>query len=173
MLYRVLIFCLLFGTWMVFSGIYDVFHLTLGVISAACVTWMSSDMLFEHRDFSLGQRIRQGVGLIGYLVWLLYQIVLSNIDVLKVVLFPGGMKDVEPSIVKFRTGLKSEFGKFLLANSITLTPGTVTVRIVGEDFYVHALNEKAAAGLNGEMERRIARVFEPDNAFDSLGSRHS
>ena len=69
------------------------------------------------------------------------------------------MKEVCPSIVKFRTPLKSDFEKFMLANSITLTPGTTTMRIVGDTFYVHAISKTTAAGLDGEMDRRIAYIF--------------
>jgi multicomponent Na+:H+ antiporter subunit E len=50
--------------------------------------------------------------------------------------------------------------KFILANSITLTPGTVTVRVEGSRFLVHALTDSAARGLPGAMEKRIANIFE-------------
>jgi len=67
---------------------------------------------------------------------------------------------LSPKMVEFETQLEKEFSKFVLANSITLTPGTVTVRIEGNRFFVHALTDKAATGLPGSMEKRIARIFE-------------
>jgi len=159
MAHKILIFLLLLVTWLVFSGLFDAFHLTLGVISCGLVTWMSSDLLFRDTGATLGQRLREGVGLAGYLVWLMGQIMRANFAVLRLALVPGAIKDISPSIVHFKTRLKSDFAKFLLANSITLTPGTVTIRIVEDDFYVHAISRAAAAGLGEEMERRIARIY--------------
>lgn len=158
MLYRLLIFALLMVTWLVFSGLFDAFHITLGILSAAFVTWISSDMLFDNREISAPTRLGQAVRMVRYLAWLLWQVVLSNMDILKLALSPD-LKKVEPRIVKIQTGLKSDFEKFLLANSITLTPGTITVKILGDVFYVHAISEHAAKGLDGEMERRIAAIF--------------
>ncbi|MCB1229538.1 MAG: Na+/H+ antiporter subunit E [Verrucomicrobiae bacterium] len=163
MLYRLLIFALLMATWLVFSGLFDAFHTTLGILSAAFVTWISSDLLFADRKTTLSRRIRQAGRMVHYLLWLLWQVVLSNIDILRLALSPSRMKEVQPRIVKFHTGLKSDFEKFMLANSITLTPGTITVKILGDAFYVHAISKHAADGLDGEMERRIAAIFaEPE-----------
>ena len=65
------------------------------------------------------------------------------------------------------TSLKGDFAKFVLANSITLTPGTVTIRIYKDNFIIHAISKKAAGDLEGtksmsEMERRVAWVFEKE-----------
>lgn len=162
MLSRFVTFLLLFALWMTLSGFFDAFHLTLGVICCGLVTWWSGDLLFEERTVSLGGLLRRGIGMVGYLCWLLWQIVLSNIHLLKLSL--GDMKEVSPRIVEFRTHLKTDFGKYLLANSITITPGTITLKIIGDVFYVHAISAAAAAGLDGSMERRIAAVVEPDAA---------
>jgi len=136
----------------------DPFHLSLGVISCGLVTWLSSDMLFSDRTTSFGVRACQTFRLIKYLIWLFWQIVLSNVDLLKLSFL--GPKSLSPQIVRYETKLKTDFEKFLLANSITITPGTVTMKIIGQTFYVHAISDSAAGGLNGEMERRIARIFE-------------
>jgi multicomponent Na+:H+ antiporter subunit E len=93
-----------------------------------------------------------------YTVWLTWQIVLANLAVFKLAFGPRSA--LQPQIVRYRTPLKSDFEKFLLANSITLTPGTVTIKILGDTFYIHAIDDASAAGLNGEMDRRIARIFE-------------
>lgn len=157
-LYRGITFALLFLTWMVFSGLFDVFHLTLGVISCGFVTYMSSDLLFEDRSSPLKNRSIQAVRLAGYCVWLIWQIVVANIHLLKLAF--GGKDLLQPQIVRYEaTSLETDFAKFLLANSITLTPGTVTMKILGKTFYIHAISDFAAKGLDGEMERRIARVF--------------
>lgn len=158
--YRLFIFTLLMAIWLVFSGLFDPFHITLGVISAGFVTWLSSDLFFEDRGVSLRRRLSQGFRLAAYFAWMLWQILLSNLNILKLALTPSGLEEVKPRIVRITTSLESDFEKFLLANSITLTPGTITVKILGNDFYVHAISESAARGLNGEMERRIAAIFD-------------
>lgn len=164
MAYKVFIFILLMVTWVILSGQFDAFHLVLGLISCALVTWMSADLLFRERDAPVLQRVQEGWSLAWYFLWMLWQILLANIAILKLALSPSALQQVDPSIVHFKTKLKSNFAKFLLANSITLTPGTVTIKISGDDFYVHAINDEAAAGLNGEMERRIASIYRAESA---------
>ncbi len=156
-LYPVLIFVTLMGIWVVFSGLLDPFHLILGLISCGLVTWLSSDLLFEDRSVPIRRRLVQAWRFSGYMLWLVWQIVLSNIAVLKLAFAPRSA--LQPQIVRYETELRSDFEKFLLANSITLTPGTVTIKIIGQTFYIHAIDDGSAAGLNGEMDRRIARIF--------------
>jgi multicomponent Na+:H+ antiporter subunit E len=93
---------------------------------------------------------------------LLWQIILANFHVLKLALTPSGTAEIRPRIVRFKTQLTSPFARFVFAQSITLTPGTVTVTIEGDEFVVHAISRAAAEGLAGAMERRIAHVFEPE-----------
>jgi multicomponent Na+:H+ antiporter subunit E len=159
MRYQILTFTLLMAAWLVLSGIYDVFHISLGIFSCGFVTWLSSDLVFDDRSIGLRTRLGQGWRLGAYLLWLLRQVVLSNLHLLKLTLLPGGMAEVKPRITVYRTRLKSDFEKFLLANSITLTPGTITIKILGDDFYIHSISEFAAGGLDGQMERRIAAIF--------------
>ena len=155
--YQIFVFGLLFVTWMILSGLFDPFHLTLGVISCGLVTIISADLLFEHRDTPILFRFRQAGRLIAYLFWLLWQVVLANYHILKLAL--GSKERVQPQFVRYKTSLESDFEKYLLANSITLTPGTVTTKIMGDTFYIHAIDDVSAAGLEGEMERRIAHIF--------------
>jgi len=157
--YPILVFALLFALWVTFSGLLDPFHLALGLLSCAIVTWLSSSLAFEDRTKPMARRWREARRLPGYILWLLWQIFLANVHILKLALVPGGIREVDPRVVRFRTRLGSDFEKFALAQSITLTPGTVTVKISGDEFYVHAISRKAARGLDGSMERRIARVY--------------
>jgi multicomponent Na+:H+ antiporter subunit E len=172
-IYRILTFAALLATWVVFSGLFDPFHLTLGVISCAWVTWMSSDLLFTNRRQTLAERLRQAALLPGYTIWLAWEIVKANWHVLKLALHPHGLREVEPEIVRFTTGLRSEFAKWLLANSITLTPGTVTVKITGNEFVVHAISRQSTTGLGTVMERRIAHIFEPQSAAGPAATKSS
>lgn len=160
--YTGIVFVLLLAVWVIFSGFFDPFHLILGLISCGIVTWVSADLLFEDRSISFRRRLVQAGRLIAYVVWLLGQIVLANIFLFRLAFAPRDA--IQPQIVRYQSGLKSDFEKFLLANSITLTPGTVTIKILGSTYYIHAINDEAAAGLDGEMERRIARIFaEPES----------
>jgi multicomponent Na+:H+ antiporter subunit E len=152
-------FLIMFGFWILLSGKFDLFHLTLGVLSSALVSFISADL------FMYGQgknRLSTGLRFLLYLPWLLYQIVLSTMHVTFLALHPKMKDQIDPTIVTFKTKLKTDIGKVALANSITLTPGTITIRIEDQVFYVHAISRKAAAGLPGEMEDRLANVFERD-----------
>ena len=162
-MYRILTFCILFSIWIVFSGLFDAFHLPLGVLSAGLVTWASSDLLFPNRAPGLAARIKECSRLMSYVPWLLYQILLANLHVMYLALHPHGFAHVQPEIIRIRTKLRSDFAKWLLANSITLTPGTVTVKVEGDYLHVHAISRQAARGLGKEMEQRITRIFESEN----------
>jgi len=161
-MYPLLIFGLLFATWLVLSGLFDVFHISLGLISSALVTWMSSDLLFEDRRLRIADRIARIPHIISYTTWLMKQVVLSNINMLRFAFSPS---KIDPVMVCFKTELKTDFSRFILAQSITLTPGTVTVKILGDEFYVHAIEPQKKGRIGAQMERRIARIFEPQNPY--------
>jgi multicomponent Na+:H+ antiporter subunit E len=144
--------------WILLSGKFDVFHLSLGVISCAIVAYFSGDLLFE------SPKIKGLSGLwirfIRYIPWLLYQIFLANLHVMVLTFHPRMMDHIDPRIIKFRSKLQSDLSLVTFANSITLTPGTITVYVsVDGDFSVHAIDKKSREGLPGEMEARIARAF--------------
>ena len=147
----------MFGFWLVLSGKFDLFHLALGLISSLFISWMSSDLLFI--DSSKKGRLIEVYRFLLYLPWLLKEIVLSTLQVTWLALPPAMKEKISPRIVNFKTRLKSDVARVALANSITLTPGTITVRVEGDIFTVHALSDKLVSGLPGEMEERIARIF--------------
>lgn len=151
-------FLLLFGFWLLLSGQFDLFHLTLGVISSALVAFLSGDLLFQDRGRK--DRLAEAGRFIAYIPWLLKEIVAANLYVAYLALHPRMKELLDPTVVTFKTKLKKDFSRVALANSITLTPGTITIRIVGDHFYVHALTRKFAAGLPGEMEDRVKAIFE-------------
>lgn len=158
-MYKATVFILLLITWIVLSGLIDPFHIGLGVISSALVTWLSSDLLFEDRSKSILTRCKQALRFPSYLLWLLWQIVLANIHVLKISFSPNLNDKIQPQLVKFRTGLKTDFQKYVLAQSITLTPGTVTLDIKDDVFIIHAISDHAAKGLVSSMAQRVHNVF--------------
>lgn len=97
---------------------------------------------------------------LSYIPWLLWEIFLANIYMIYIVLHPRMREIIYPHVVKFKTRLKSDLGLTTFANSITLTPGTITIAIEKDVFYVHAINEKVARSLPGTMEKKVKNIFE-------------
>jgi len=95
-----------------------------------------------------------------YIPWLLYQVLLANIHVMYLVFHPRMIDLIDPRIIRFKSRLKKPMSLFIFANSITLTPGTITVfvSITGE-YAVHVIDEKSGDSLPGEMEERVARLM--------------
>ena len=153
-------FIILFAFWILLSGNFDAFHLTLGVISTLVVTFWTGDMLVIDSKLTIGARLALLWRFALYTLWLLWQIVIANFHVVYVALHPKMDDILEPQMVEFKTELKTDLAKFVLANSITLTPGTVTVRIEDGIFLIHALTDHTAAGVPGDMEKRIQQIFE-------------
>jgi multicomponent Na+:H+ antiporter subunit E len=117
-------------------------------------------LLFKRKEFRAGD-IAEIFRFIMYIPWLMYQIILSNIHVAKIVLNPA--MPIDPEVVSYKHNLKKDVSIVTFANSITLTPGTITAEIVDGEFLVHCLDKKVTDDLNtGEMEDRIARVFMED-----------
>lgn len=156
----IITFLILFVNWVIWSGKFDAFHLALGVISCLIVTYTTHDLLFRRTRFSF-KDITEVIRLFVYIPWLIYQIVLANIHVASLVLNPK--MPIDPQMIKFKTKLKKDISLTAFANSITLTPGTITADIIDGEFYVHALNKKVADDLlSGEMEKKVAHVFSED-----------
>lgn len=153
-------FLILFLIWILWSGKFDAFHLSLGVISCILVTYMSCDLLFKREKFSLGHAV-EIIRFIKYIPWLLYQILIANIHVAYLTLSPK--MPIDPKIIKFKTKLKRDISLAVFANSITLTPGTITADIKEGEYYVHALSKKVAEELlTGKMEDKVAHIFMED-----------
>ena len=155
---RLVVFVILYAFWTAFSAHFDPFHLSLGFLCSALVAYFSHDLLI--RDINREYKLKKTKRFIIYLPWLIYQIILANIHVAYLVLNP---KKIHPQMIKFKTKLKNDFSMVTFGNSITLTPGTITVDIEDGNFYVHALSKKVADDLlSGDMEDRVAHVFLED-----------
>jgi multicomponent Na+:H+ antiporter subunit E len=148
----------MFCFWILFSGKFDFFHISLGIGSSLIVAALSKDLFFP-------SRIKPGfivcwLRFAGYIPWLFYQIFLANLHVLYLVFHPR-MKDlIDPKIINFNTKLTNDISRTTFANSITLTPGTITVNVsVLGKFAVHCIDEKSGRSLPGEMEKKVAKVF--------------
>jgi multicomponent Na+:H+ antiporter subunit E len=141
--------------WIVLSGFYDAFHLGLGVLSVILVLLMNPPVSAPG-EFTT-TRPRWGRVLL-YLPWLGLEMVLAAVEVARVVLPPT--MPLSPRLVRFRSPRLNDFARVVLGNSITLTPGTLTVDIDGDEYLVHALTESAARELEGgRMQARVAGLF--------------
>jgi len=144
--------------WVLFSGKFDPFHLALGLGSCLIVAAFSNDLLFP--SGIKPAFIIRWLRFAGYIPWLFYQIFLANLHVLYLVFHPRMIDLIDPKIIEFDSRLKSDISRTTFANSITLTPGTITVNVsVLGKFTVHCIDEVSGRSLPGSMEARIAEVF--------------
>ena len=153
---RTLAFLLALGVcWILLSGYYTPLLLTLGVVSCLIVWWLSHRMdLVDHEDHPLHLH---PVKLGAYFGWLIVQVIKSNIDVARRIINPK--LPIQPKVFRVHTSQRTEVGQVMYANSITLTPGTVSIDLEGDEIEVHALAENPAASLStGEMDRRVTAV---------------
>jgi multicomponent Na+:H+ antiporter subunit E len=159
----------LMAIWLILSGHYDFLHILYGVVSVALVVGLNLKLrripLVE--DEPAGATSIRIDRLLIYLPWLLLQIIKSGIYVVGVVLHPR--LPVQPEILYFRSRQPGVMAKVILGNSITLTPGTLTLDILGDDFTVHALTRETARGLyEGAMPAWVASLYRKDNPPDDL-----
>lgn len=154
----VLSFFILFALWVVFSGRFDAFHLIFGALSSLLVAVFYGDLIFSSPTPKgiFGMWIR----LATYLPWLLYQIFIANLHVMYLVFHPRMLELINPKVIKFDSRLKSDYARMLFANSITLTPGTITVDVTALGrLAVHCIDDASGRPLPGKMEEKIAWVF--------------
>ena len=151
-------FLVCFVTWIILSGRFDFFHLALGMLASTIVASLSGSMLISVRELERlpGRWLR----FILYIPWLLYQVMLANVHVMYLACHPRMHELIDPRIIRFRSSLKKPMSLLIFANSITLTPGTITVYVsIRGEFTVHAIDEASGAVLPGEMEERIRHVM--------------
>jgi multicomponent Na+:H+ antiporter subunit E len=143
----------LFGFWLVLSGIYTPFLLAAGAGSAIAIAQLSRRMEIADRE---GLPLHLMLAALIYWPWLAKEIFKSGWQVARIIIDPR--LPVSPVLVRFKPSQQSTLGLVTHANSITLTPGTVTVEAEQGEFLVHTLTQEAADGLAGsEMDRRVSR----------------
>mgnify|MGYP002622800177 FL=1 len=130
--------------WILLNGRFTIEILIFGLIIAAAVFWF----ICRFMDYSLRKDlmlIKSTGMLFVYVVTLLWEILLANLQVMKFAYSPKYVP--EPVIYFFKTDLRSGFAKMLLANAITLTPGTITVYVHDDEYCIHALDKSLAEGI--------------------------
>ena len=145
-----LLFVFYFVIWLLLSGHYDPLLLTLGVLSCiTClyVTWKAK--FIDEEGLPLHLLIRLPM----YTVWLFKEIIKANIDTAKIIIF----NNPDPQNFRVKSSQKTEAGKVTYANSITLTPGTVTTVLDGDILEVHALSSDMADDVkSGAMDKKVS-----------------
>lgn len=150
---RLILLVIVLGTiWLVWSGHFTIpFLLFLGMVSVAITIWVARRMQIVDDE---GAPIGLGFRPVLFFLWLAKEIVKSNIDVARMIL--AREMPIHPRLVKIRALPKTPLGRVILANSITLTPGTVSIEMQGEQIWVHALSyDGAEEDLSGDMNQRI------------------
>jgi multicomponent Na+:H+ antiporter subunit E len=152
---------LLMAFWLLLSGHYDRMHISFGVFSVFLVILINYPLrknLYTLEEKSESQRLSI-LKLMIYIPWLLWQIIIASLQVAYVVLHPRC--PIDPSLVRFKTGLQNTSAKVILGNSITLTPGTITLQIEQDEFLVHSLMDVSCSGIiDGTLPGQVDNLFE-------------
>ena len=143
------LFIFYFIIWLLLSGHYDPLLLSLGLISSIIclyVTWKAN--FIDREGVPLHMMIRLPI----YTIWLFREIIKANIDTAKIIIF----NNPNPQNFRVKSSQKTEAGKVMYANSITLTPGTVTTQLEKDVLEVHALSSDMAEDVkSGEMDKMV------------------
>ncbi len=152
---RILVFlAALAALWLVLSGFFTPLQLSFGVLSCGFTLWLTIRLGLLRKD---NRRLRIAVRTPRYVVWLAWEIVKSNLHVARVVL--SRRMPLQRQVVNLQPSQRTALGVAIYANSITLTPGTLTMDADHGVLEVHALTQKVADDLReGEMDRRVTRL---------------
>lgn len=144
--------------WIALSGILDLFHLSVGLLSAIAIVLWGKRSRSKQTELSLALLFHYIVSTMKYSLWLVWQIILAALHVSKLILSPS--LKVAPQFISHQTKLKSNEAKTVFANSITLTPGTITVDIQEDSFVVHEIDRESSEGVrSGSIENEIQKIF--------------
>ncbi len=140
--------------WFLLSGHTSALILGLGAASVSAITWLALRMdLIDYEGHPTHLAFRAPF----FWIWLLWEIVKSNLQVIRIILDPK--LPISPRMFTVPLTQKSDIGRVIYANSITLTPGTISLEVNDSRIEVHALTAAGEAGLaEGEMDRRVTAV---------------
>jgi len=157
-------FAALFAFWLILSGHFQIKYILIGAAMAGLVTFLTNDLCYsalqqgESSKATTRTIFLQIWRFLLYLPWLLSRIIMANIQVACLVLNPK--MPIEPVFLLFDTKMKKGISRVTLANSITLTPGTVTVDLNNGSYIIHTLKPPLAEELvNAVMQNKVAKVY--------------
>ncbi|MFC1510986.1 Na+/H+ antiporter subunit E [Candidatus Margulisiibacteriota bacterium] len=162
MINRIFVFLISMAAWLVLTWSREPGSLVVGLIASLIVALVFGKML----RLNLGKAFSpmRYFWFVVYVLVLAWEMIKANLDVAYRVLHPE--LPINPGIVKIKTNLTNELAQTMLANSITLTPGTMSVDLIGANLYIHWINvrekevEAASQAIAGRFEKILARVFE-------------
>lgn len=150
-------FFVFFLLWIIFNGRITVEITLFGIVISAVMY----AFICKYMDYSFQKdknKIKTFFLGAEYIIVLIWEIIVANIHVIHLILTPK--YEIEPIIIHFKTDLKKESSKALLANSITLTPGTITVMLEGDEYVVHCLDKELAEGIEHSKFVRMLQKME-------------
>jgi multicomponent Na+:H+ antiporter subunit E len=158
----VALFVLLAAFWLLLSGRIGLQYFIFLSGSVGLVLWMNPERPFRQADPSRGMglsgRLKALVAFVRYLVWLVWNVMKANVEVAIMILHPR--LPIRPALFRFRTTLKDDVAKVLVANSITLTPGTVTIDLEDDTYLVHAIHPRSVSAVeSGALQNMVAPIF--------------
>lgn len=150
--------------WFIMSGFFDLIHTLMGVISVGivlAVNYRIKNYKFYDDEKDVLTKLRFS-RFFWYIPWLGYQIIVSAIQVARIILSPS--LPIETKMIRFKVDLPGAYAKMILGNSITLTPGTLTVNIEGDEFLVHAIAPGAYQGIiDDSMPQQVLKLFKKED----------
>lgn len=150
-------FILMMLSWLVLSGKFEPLLLGLGVLSSFLIAWFFYDLLMPAME---PVYLRMFIRFVQYIPWLLWEIIKANIHMLYITWHPRMNEIIDPHTFTFESHLTSDIAITTLANSITLTPGTITITAdTNGVFCVHAIDRECAQALPGTMLEKVAHIF--------------
>lgn len=152
-------FLVFFALWIIFNGQLTAEIAAFGVIIAGVMYLFLCKFLnySPRRDLFL---LKKAPLLLRYIITLVVEIVKANQAVFRLIY--TAEYELEPVVVHFRTDLRSTFARVLLANSITLTPGTITVSLRDNEYTIHCLDKELAEGIDSSVFVTLLRKMEAD-----------
>jgi multicomponent Na+:H+ antiporter subunit E len=171
-------FIVLFIFWVVLSGRFQLKYLIMGMVAAGLVTYLTHEFIYNPRSAKKGPGTKYmfacAFRMILYFPWLVLAIIKANIQVAGILIKPH--MPIDPVLLKFETKLSKRVSLVTLANSITLTPGTITIELENGKYIVHSLVRGCAGDLEtGLMQNKVARIFDdnPEITSPSCSWAHS
>lgn len=150
-------YILFFILWIILNGKFNLEIVIFGLIIATVMYVF----ICKFMDYSFQKDlfiIRRSSLILKYIIVLVFEIIKANITVLKLVF--SSKYNFEPAIIKFKTNLKSKIAKVVLANSITLTPGTITVSLENDEYVVHCLDKDFGEGIDTSVFVKLLEKME-------------
>lgn len=141
-------YLIFFLIWIIFNGQFTLEIAAFGAVIAGLVYWFTCKFLnySPKTDILILKKLPE---VLHYILILIVEIMKANFAVVKMIM--SSKYEIEPVVVKFRTNLKTRPARILLANSITLTPGTITVSLSNDEYVVHCLDKSLARGIDSSV----------------------